>query len=218
MKREEVIYCLKAQSERYSEVCEECPLYGQTGVDHCCEDALQMAITALQNQPVWIPVSERLPEDYVPVNITWVNHNPDPYYASIKDVPFTATGICYKGKWYWYSVVCEDYLKEYGYYEPDVVDDEIEIKAWMPLPKPYRESEKRMANRNTLHSNKLDAFRKWLIKTGWTIEEPKGIWEVLRAKKAGRQNPLIVYQKMNKEHLSVLDRDIDVIKRFLQEK
>ena len=77
---------------------------------------------------------------------------------------------------------------------------------------------KRMANRNTLHSNKLDAFRKWLIKDGWTIEEPKGIWEVLRAKKAGRQNPLIVYQKMNKEHLSVLDRDIDVIKRFLQEK
>jgi len=51
MKREEAIYCLKAQSERYSEVCEECPLYGQTGVDHCCEDALQMAITALQNQP-----------------------------------------------------------------------------------------------------------------------------------------------------------------------
>ena len=50
MKREEVIYCLKAQSERYSEVCEECPLYGKTGVDHCCEDALQMAITALQNQ------------------------------------------------------------------------------------------------------------------------------------------------------------------------
>ena len=75
-----------------------------------------------------------------------------------------------------------------------------------------------MANRHTLHSNKLYAFSKWLIKTGWTIEEPKGIWEVLRAKKAGRQNPLIVYQKINKEHLSVLDRDIDVIKRFLQEK
>lgn len=41
MKRKEDIYCLKAQSERYSEVCEECPLYGQTGIDHCCEDALQ---------------------------------------------------------------------------------------------------------------------------------------------------------------------------------
>lgn len=84
MKREEVIYCLKAQSERYSEVCEECPLYGQTGVDHCCEDALQMAITALQNQPVWIPVSERLPEDCVPVNVTWINRNPDPYYKDIR--------------------------------------------------------------------------------------------------------------------------------------
>ena len=117
MKREETIYCLKAQSERYSEVCEECPLYGQT-------------------------VSERLPEDCVPVNITWVNHNPVPYYASIKDVPFTATGICYKGKWYWYSVVCEDYLKEYGErYEKDAVDADIEVTAWMPLPEPYRESE-----------------------------------------------------------------------------
>ena len=36
MKIEEAIYCLKAQSERYSEVCEECPMYGKTGVDHCC--------------------------------------------------------------------------------------------------------------------------------------------------------------------------------------
>ena len=74
-----------------------------------------------------------------------------------------------------------------------------------------------MANRHTLHSNKLDALRTWLIKTGWTIEETKGIWEVLRAKKAGRQNPLIVYQKTNKEHLSVLDRDIDIIKDFLRD-
>lgn len=89
----------------------------------------------------WIPVSERLPEDCVPVNITWVNHDPEHYYANIKDVPFTATGICYKGKWYWYSAVCEDYLKEYGEYEPDVVDVEIEITAWMPLPEPYREEE-----------------------------------------------------------------------------
>ena len=64
MKIEEAIYCLKAQSERYSEVCEECPLYGQTGVDHCCEDALQLAITALQNQPVWTSVKKRLLEPY----------------------------------------------------------------------------------------------------------------------------------------------------------
>lgn len=194
MKREEAIYCLKAQSERYSEVCEECPLYGQTGVDHCCEDALQMAITALQNQPVWIPVSERLPEKngkYLVFLTNPVRNQSDNVFTS------------------WYNV----------YYKEFETEKSLDyVKAWMPLPESYLESEKRMANRNTLHSNKLDAFRKWLIKTGWTIEEPKGIWEVLRAKKAGRKNPLIVYQKMNKEHLSVLDRDIDVIKRFLQEK
>ena len=194
MKREEAIYCLKAQSERYSEVCEECPLYGQTGVDHCCEDALQMAITALQNQPVWIPVSERLPEKngkYLVFLTNPVRNQSDNVFTS------------------WYNV----------YYKEFETEKSLDyVKAWMPLPEPYLESEMRMANRNRLHSNKLDAFRKWLIKTGWTIEEPKGIWEVLRAKKAGRKNPLIVYQKMNKEHLSVLDRDIDVIKRFLQEK
>lgn len=137
MKREEAI---KLLNDIHSQCCDTANILCTLDADKRC-DALQMAITALQNQPVWIPVSERLPEDYVPVNITWVNHNPDPYYASIKDVPFTATGICYEGKWYWYSVVCEDYLKEYGYYEPDVVDDEIEITAWMPLPEPYRESE-----------------------------------------------------------------------------
>lgn len=141
MKREEAIYCLKAQSERYSEVCEECPLYGQTGVDHCCEDALQMAITALQNQPVWIPVSERLPEELVPVNATWINRNPDPYYKDIKDVPFVATAVYCNGKWYWWSSVCTDYLEEYGEYNVDLVDKDIDIVAWMPLPELFRESE-----------------------------------------------------------------------------
>ena len=111
------------------------------------KELMEMAITALQNQPVWIPVSKRLPEDYVPVNITWVNHNPVSYYASIKDVPFTATGICYKGKWYWYSAVCEDYLKKYGErYEANAVDADIEVTAWMPLPEPYRESEDKNGN------------------------------------------------------------------------
>lgn len=141
MKREEAIYCLKAQSERYSEVCEECPLYGQTGVDHCCEKALQLAITALQNQPVWIPVSERLPEELVPVNVTWINRNPDPYYKDIKDVSFANTAVYCNGKWYWWSSVCTDYLEEYGEYNVDLVDKDIDIVAWMPLPEPYLESE-----------------------------------------------------------------------------
>lgn len=74
-----------------------------------------------------------------------------------------------------------------------------------------------MADRHRLHINKLDNFREWLIKDGWELEEPKGLYEVLRARKSGRQNPLIVYKKNSaKEHLSVLDRDSGVLSAFLK--
>ena len=103
--------------------------------------ALDMAITALQNQSVWIPVSERLPEELVPVNVTWINRNPEPYYKDIKDVPFANTAVYCNGKWYWWSSTCVDYLKEYGKCDWELVDKDIDIVAWMPLPEPYRESE-----------------------------------------------------------------------------
>ena len=116
MNREEAIYCLKAQSERYSEVCEECPMYGQTGVDHCCEDALQMAITALQNQPVWIPVSERLPEEHKQYDITTKNevgiHSDTAIYN-----PFL-------GMWFWDEAESEHI--------------EIEVLAWAEKREPYQ--------------------------------------------------------------------------------
>jgi len=86
----------------------------------------------------WISVSEKLPEDLEPVNITWVNHEPEPYYHDIKDKNFVATGIYYRGQWYWYSTTCADYLGEYGSNEVDKVDDAVEIIAWMPLPEPYK--------------------------------------------------------------------------------
>ena len=94
-----------------------------------------------QKSGKWIPVSERLPEDLEPVNITWVNHEPEPYYHDIKDRNFVATGIYYRGQWYWYSTTCADYLGEYGSNEIDKVDDAVEIIAWMPLPKPYEPQE-----------------------------------------------------------------------------
>lgn len=87
----------------------------------------------------WIPCSERPPEELVPVNVVWVNHRPEPYFQKIKDVSQKATAVYYRGKWYWWSCVCEDLLAEYGTNETDKVDDDIEITHWQPLPEPPKE-------------------------------------------------------------------------------
>ena len=44
-----------------------------------------------------------------------------------------------------------------------------------------------MADRHRLHISKFEDFKAWLLKDGWDIEEPKGTWEVLRARKLGRK-------------------------------
>lgn len=87
----------------------------------------------------WIPVSERLPDDLEPVNITWINHEPEPYYKEIKDKPFTATGVYFNGQWYWWSAICTDILAAFSHNYDDVIDTAIEVVAWQPLPEPYRE-------------------------------------------------------------------------------
>lgn len=50
MTEKKAIYCLKVMSELEPEVCEECSLYGQVGADHCYEDAIRVAIKALEAQ------------------------------------------------------------------------------------------------------------------------------------------------------------------------
>lgn len=99
--------------------------------------AQNMALDALQRQ-MWTPCSERLPEELVPVNVTWVNRKPASYYEQIKDKPFTATAVYFKQNWYWWSATCEDILAEYGHSCADLVLDGIEVVAWMPLPEPYK--------------------------------------------------------------------------------
>ena len=96
----------------------------------------------LENDPKkeeWIPVIERLPADLEPVNITWINHEPEPYYKDIKGKPFTATGVYFNGQWYWWSTLCTDILAEYSHNYDDIIDKAIEVIAWQPLPKPYKE-------------------------------------------------------------------------------
>lgn len=86
----------------------------------------------------WIPVTERLPETTDPVNVTWANNDPVSYYEDIRGKRFTATACYHKGKWWWYSAVCQDLIDEYGKScMDDEIDEAIEILAWRPLPEPY---------------------------------------------------------------------------------
>ena len=90
----------------------------------------------------WIPCSEdNMPEDNVPVNVTWVNRRPVSYYEDIKDKPFTATAVYYKGKWYWWDAVVEDRIAEHGDLGAKPIDIWIDVIAWMPLPPAYKEGE-----------------------------------------------------------------------------
>lgn len=79
-----------------------------------------------------------------------------------------------------------------------------------------------MANRSILAVSKLEDFKNWLIFKGWKIAETKDYFEVLRAVKEGRKNPLIVYKRLSTDngkelvHLSVLDRDIGVVNAYLR--
>ena len=76
-----------------------------------------------------------------------------------------------------------------------------------------------MADRCTLHINKLDEFKEWLIQDGWEILPiSRNPYEVLRAKKKGKQYPLVVYKKAEaKEHLSIADMNMPIVEAFLRD-
>ena len=121
--------------------CFSCEYYASAEEE---KEAMQMAISALekQEQDRWIPVTERLPETTDPVNVTWANNDPVSYYEDIRGKRFTATACYHRGKWWWYSAVCQDLLDEYGKScMDDEIDEAIEILAWRPLPEAYTEEE-----------------------------------------------------------------------------
>lgn len=75
-----------------------------------------------------------------------------------------------------------------------------------------------MADRHTLHFNKLESFKNWLIKNNWEIKPlSKSQHEVLRATKDGRW--VIIYLKDSAtEHYSLTDNSISVVNQWLRER
>lgn len=65
MTKEIALYCMKSASELKKELCEECTIYGQTGSDHCYEDALQYVIAMLEQQPCEDCVSRQAVDDAI---------------------------------------------------------------------------------------------------------------------------------------------------------
>lgn len=109
MKREEAI---KLLNDIHSQCCDTANILCTLDADKRC-DALQLAITALQNQPVWIPVSERLPEESLNSVIGWDTYR---------------NRCCFV-----------QYLGGRFVLGDDI--DSVNVTAWMPLPEPYQESE-----------------------------------------------------------------------------
>lgn len=74
-----------------------------------------------------------------------------------------------------------------------------------------------MASRELLHISKLNDFGKWLEEQGYMIlPTSKNPYEVLRAKKD--KDTVIIYCKAgSKEHLSIMDKDCSLIRRFINE-
>ena len=149
MTNEEIMQALRICATHIEKGCGLCP---QMKYVRCTERLADEAITmierltaenaALREKQRWIPVTERMPEERVLVNVLWVNRAPEPYYEKIKDVPFSGTACFYRGNWYWDSPVVLDLLAEYGNDNFDLVDDAVEITHWMPLPGAPAEGEK----------------------------------------------------------------------------
>ena len=127
MKREEAIKMLNQLVNMLSD---------DFGDSELCEEALQLAITALQNQPVWIPVSERLPDDGDVRFYMCIVENHE------EDLPMFCQYEEDRGFGFWRDYYDGDTL---GFVDSEFQTNEElgyeKVVAWMPLPETYRERE-----------------------------------------------------------------------------
>lgn len=70
-----------------------------------------------------------------------------------------------------------------------------------------------MKNRTVVKHGMLEDLKAYLQHSGWTIEEPAGEFEVLRARRNGYPRPLIVYDRSSGGcGYSIDERDMSVYK------
>ena len=85
-------------------------------------------------EPRWIPVSERLPEEYGEYLITWTTSQSKRQFIGISEGEVTSE-YDHEHNRFKFEWLLEDYVKNYP---------NVKVTAWMPLPKPFEphESEK----------------------------------------------------------------------------
>lgn len=97
------------------------------------KESVSMAIKAVEQEPKWILVSEKLPEDgtYLVTLERIVGEPRIDIRSFAQDLSKVDEFDFPKQKWGWY-----DYDSEYGYWE------DTRVIAWMPLPEPYKPQER----------------------------------------------------------------------------
>lgn len=58
-----------------------------------------------------------------------------------------------------------------------------------------QKGKQKMKNRMTVRHGMLPDLKQYLIQSGWILEEPKGEYEVLRARKPGYPKPLLIWDR-----------------------
>jgi hypothetical protein len=73
-----------------------------------------------------------------------------------------------------------------------------------------------MAAKVTMPRYELPAFVSWLKLQGFTVEDTEGKidYQVLRARRADLERPLIVYSRKNEKHYTFDDRDMHFVEAF----
>lgn len=96
--------------------------------------ALETAISALEAQQAdrWIPVTERLPEEYGTYMVAW-----RPVWYSPEDVKKRTKS----NDTHFYEMLEYDPDEDDGWIESIKQCNEYDILAWKPLPEPYKEEQ-----------------------------------------------------------------------------